>query len=118
LVDQTTSDGGSLLKVATVSGQGTTASADLSLGQLIRHAALNAQATGTVPDVERVWTGTARGRYFLFSPGADGVYFGCNQVKNSASQPLKDIVTSTTAANPDGPKVIEKYDDVVTAGGS
>jgi len=118
LVDQTTSDGGSLLKVATVSGQGTTASADLSLGQLIRHAALNAQATGTVPDVERVWTGTARGRYFLFSPGADGVYFGCNQVKNSASQPLKDIVTSTTVANPDGPKVIEKYDDVVTAGGS
>jgi prepilin-type N-terminal cleavage/methylation domain-containing protein len=117
-VDQTSTEAGSLLKTASVSGQGTVASCDLTLGQLIRHSALNAQTTTTVADPERVWAGTARGRYFLFSPGADGVYFGRLQARNSAGTNIVDIVTSTTAANPEGPRIVEKFDDVVTSGGS
>ncbi|MFZ4467286.1 MAG: hypothetical protein ACOYO7_09545, partial [Phycisphaerales bacterium] len=91
---------------------------NLTFGQLIRHAALNAASTTAASDTERVWAGNARGKYFLFSPGPDGVYFGCNQVRTNTGTPLRDIVSSTMTANPDGPKIIEKYDDVVTSGGS
>jgi prepilin-type N-terminal cleavage/methylation domain-containing protein len=123
-VDQTNTDAGSVLKVATVLGAPNPAAGrDLTFGQLIRHAALNAAALNAAAtteerDTERVWAGNARGKYFLFSPGPDGVYFGCNQVRTNTGTPLRDIVSSTMTANPDGPKIIEKYDDVVTSGGS
>ena len=117
-VDQTSTESGSVLNVASVAGAAGAIGRNLTFGQLIRHAALNAAATATATDSERVWAGNARGKYFLFSPGPDGVYFGCLQVKTSSGTPLKDIVSSATTANPDGPKIIEKYDDVVTSGGS
>ena len=117
-VDQTNTEAGSVLNVATVSGAAGAVGRNLTFGQLIRHAALNAAATTAATDTERVWAGNARGKYFLFSPGPDGVYFGCNQVRTNTGTPLRDIVSSTMTTNPDGPKVIEKYDDVVTSGGS
>jgi hypothetical protein len=46
------------------------------------------------------------------------VYFGRLQARNSAGTNIVDIVTSTTAANPEGPRIVEKFDDVVTSGGS
>jgi prepilin-type N-terminal cleavage/methylation domain-containing protein len=116
-VDQTSNEAGSILNVATVSGAGNPReSRDLSFAQLIRHAALNSSTTVAANDLDRVRWGNARGKYFLFSPGPDGVYFGCNQVRTNTGTPLRDIVSSTM--NPDGPKIIEKYDDVVTSGGS
>jgi hypothetical protein len=101
-----------------VSGAAGAVGRNLTFGQLIRHAALNAASATAASDTERVWAGNARGKYFLFSPGPDGVYFGCNQVRTNTGTPLRDIVSSTMTTNPDGPKVIEKYDDVVTSGGS
>ena len=99
-------------------GQSGAIARDLTLGQLIRHPGLNAQSStssGSVSDTDRIWAGTPRGKYFLFSAGPDGIYFSRAQV-TTTSGPMTDIVGS--ANNPAGPQVIERYDDVVVSGGS
>ncbi len=112
-VDQTDTNKRGVLNVTT-SAQGR----DLNLGQLIRHPGLNAQQSGaTMPqDTDKVWAGTPRGKYFLFSAGPDGIFFSSAQATNATGQQMTDIVSSVT--NPAGPQVIERYDDVVVSGGS
>jgi hypothetical protein len=117
-LDQTDAAKGSVLLTTSAGGQNGAVARNLTFGQLIRHAALNAQSGTAVNDAERVWAGTARGKYFLVSPGPDGVYFSRDQVRNSAGQPISDIVSSANNFNPDGPKIVERYDDVVVVGGS
>jgi prepilin-type N-terminal cleavage/methylation domain-containing protein len=117
-LDQTDAAKGSVLLTTIAGGQNGAVARNLTFGQLIRHAALNAQSGTAVNDAERVWAGTARGKYFLVSPGPDGVYFSRDQVRNSAGQPISDIVSSANNFNPDGPKIVERYDDVVVVGGS
>jgi hypothetical protein len=117
-LDQTDSVKGSVLNTTSAGGQNGAVARNLTFGQLIRHAALNAQSGTAVGDADRVWAGTARGKYFLVSPGPDGVYFSRDQVRNSAGTAISDIVSSATNFNPDGPKIVERYDDVVVVGGS
>jgi prepilin-type N-terminal cleavage/methylation domain-containing protein len=118
-VDQTDALKESVLNTdGPVAGQSGVAGRDLTLGQLIRHAGMNAQSatgTGTLADSEKVYAGTPRGKYFLFSAGPDGIYFSKSQLglANPTGEP--DIVSAS--ANSDGPKVIEKFDDVVVSGG-
>jgi prepilin-type N-terminal cleavage/methylation domain-containing protein len=89
---------------------------DLTLGQLIRHPAMNAQSqSGAINDAEKVYAGTPRGKYFLFSAGADGIYFSKSQLGMANPNGEPDIVSAS--ANADGPRVIEKFDDVVVSGG-
>ncbi|MFM1936352.1 MAG: hypothetical protein RI990_1311 [Planctomycetota bacterium] len=117
-LDQTDATKGSVLNTTSAGGQSAAIARNLTFGQLIRHAALNAQTATTTSDAERIWAGTARGKYFMFSPGPDGIYFSRDQVRTSTGAPLSDIVNTALNANPDGPKVVERYDDVVLSGGS
>jgi prepilin-type N-terminal cleavage/methylation domain-containing protein len=92
---------------------------NLTLGQFIRHPGLNAQSltgSGSVSVTERIWAGTPRGKYFLFSAGPDGIYFSRSQFTDLNGDPIDDVLSS--ASNPAGPQVIERYDDVVVSGGS
>ena len=117
--DQTDSTKGSVLSTTSAGGQSGAVARDLTLGQLIRHPGLNAQSatgTGSMNDAERVWAGTPRGKYFLFSAGPDGIFFSRAQATTSTGSAMTDIVGS--ANNPAGPQVIERYDDVVVSGGS
>jgi len=90
------------------------AARDLTLGQIVRHPALGMQLTTASNDAERVYSGTARGKYFVFSPGSDGIFFSRRELGLAATAQT-DIVSS--ALNPDGPKVLDKFDDLVVAGG-
>ncbi len=67
-------------------------------------------------DTDRIWAGTPRGKYFLFSAGPDGIFFSRAQATTSTGSAMTDIVSS--ANNSAGPQVIERYDDVVVSGGS
>ena len=118
--DQTDTAKGSVLNTTTVAGALNPANGrDLTLGQLIRHPGLNAQtgtAGGVVADADKIYAGTPRGKYFLFSAGPDGIFFSRAQATTSTGAAMSDIVSS--ANNPAGPQVIERYDDVVVSGGS
>ena len=115
--DQTDSAKGSVFNTSTAGGQSGADARNLTLGQIIRHPGINAQlVTGTVQDADRVWSGTSRGKYFLISAGTDGIYFSRDQVRDGGGNPLTDIVNSS--GNPAGPQVIERYDDIIVAGGS
>jgi type II secretory pathway pseudopilin PulG len=59
--------------------------------------------------------GTPAGRYVLISAGADGVYFSKFDGLGTPSAPKIDIVSET--ANPAGPEIVSKYDDVRVFGG-
>ncbi|MFM8640253.1 MAG: prepilin-type N-terminal cleavage/methylation domain-containing protein [Planctomycetota bacterium] len=117
-VDQTDTAKGSVLCTTSAGGFTGGDARRLTLGQLLRHPGLNAQvATGvTVTDADRVWSGIPRGKYFLFSAGPDGIFFSRDQARTPSGTAMTDIVGSTS--NPDGPKVLEKFDDIVVAGGS
>jgi hypothetical protein len=107
----------SVLNTQAAGGQSGSTARDLTLGQLIRHAGLGAQAvTGALNDTERIYAGTPRGKYFLFSAGPDGVFFSRDQARTPSGTAMTDIVSQSS--NPDGPKVIEKFDDIVVSGGS
>jgi hypothetical protein len=62
----------------------------------------------------------------LVSAGPDAIYFGAYQITfsdNGVTKPVRDIVKSTGAdtpngKNPDGPKIVDRYDDVMVFGGS
>jgi prepilin-type N-terminal cleavage/methylation domain-containing protein len=117
--DQTDATKGSVFGTTSAGGQSGAIARDLTLGQLIRHPGLNAQSatgTGSLADADKVWAGTARGKYFLFSAGPDGIFFSRAQATTSTGTAMTDIVGSAT--NPAGPQVIERYDDVVVSGGS
>jgi prepilin-type N-terminal cleavage/methylation domain-containing protein len=117
--DQTDATKGSVFGTTSAGGQSGAIARDLTLGQLIRHPGLNAQSatgTGSLADADKVWAGTARGKYFLFSAGPDGIFFSRAQATTPTGTAMTDIVGSAT--NPAGPQVIERYDDVVVSGGS
>ena len=117
--DQTDTTKGSVLNTTSAGGQSGAVARDLTLGQLIRHPGLNAQSStgsGSVSDTDRIWAGTPRGKYFLFSAGPDGIFFSRAQATTSTGSAMTDIVSS--ANNSAGPQVIERYDDVVISGGS
>ena len=106
----------SVLNTGAVANNGASGAAarDLTLGQIIRHPGLGMQLTTASNDAERVYSGTARGKYFVFSAGADGIFFSRREL-GLATGAATDIVSSAT--NPDGPKVLDKFDDLVVAGG-
>ncbi len=117
-VDQTSANTTkySILNTGAAGGQSGKAARDLTLGQLIRHPAMGVQG-GTAGDSDRVWAGTPRGRYFLISAGADGIFYSAAQGYGTSTLPKGDIVTSGTN-NPDGPNVAQRFDDVIISGGS
>jgi prepilin-type N-terminal cleavage/methylation domain-containing protein len=120
-VDQTDTLKGSVLNTNTAGGQSGIPARDLTLGQLIRHPGLNTQSTSgstALNDAEKVYSGTPKGKYFLFSAGPDGIYFSKSQLGMATPNAEPDIVGSMATQNPDGPRVIEKFDDVVVSGGS
>ena len=106
---------GSILNTSSAGSQSGKDARNLTLGQLIRHAAINVQNTAA-NDADKVWAGTPRGKYFLISAGADGVYFSAAQGFGTPTAPKFDIVTS--AQNADGPNIVQRYDDLMIAGGS
>ncbi len=117
-VDQTSANATkySILNTGAAGGQSGKAARDLTLGQLIRHPAMGVQG-GNAGDADRVWAGTPRGRYFLISAGADGIYCSAAQGYGTSTAPRGDIVTGGTN-NPDGPNVAQRFDDVIISGGS
>ena len=117
-VDQTEPAKGSVLCTNAAGGTSAGDARRLTFGQLLRHPALNATTAAgtTVSDADRVFSGTPRGKYFLFSAGPDGIYFSRSQVRTPTGAVLTDIVSQTT--NPEGPRIIERFDDIVVAGGS
>jgi prepilin-type N-terminal cleavage/methylation domain-containing protein len=115
-VDQTDTVKGSVLSTYSAAGLPSTESRRLTLAQLIRHPALEAAGASNASDAERVYSGTARGKFFLFSAGPDGIFFSRSQVRTPDGQPMTDIISRTT--NPNGPRVVELFDDIVVAGDS
>lgn len=106
----------SVLNTNAVTGGITGAGArDLTFGQIIRHPALGMQQSVATDDAERVYSGTSKGKYVIFSAGPDGVFFSRRELGTVAPAIEPDIVSSAT--NPDGPKVLDKFDDLVVAGG-
>ena len=117
--DQTDSLKGSVLNTTSAGSESGAGARDLTMGQLIRHAGINAQSSSgsaTVADKDKVRSGTARGKYFIISAGTDGIFFSRAQATNSTGAAMTDIVS--TSMNPAGPQVVERYDDVIVAGGS
>ena len=77
------------------------------LGQLIRHPAM-----GSFANLADAKTGAARGRYFLFSPGPDGIFFA---KLNDGPTPL--VTFAFTSAEARKPDVVTTYNDIVVSGG-
>jgi hypothetical protein len=69
-----------------------------------------------VADKDKVRSGTARGKYFIISAGSDGIFFSRAQATTATGAAMTDIVSSSV--NTAGPQIIERYDDVMIAGGS
>ncbi len=116
--DQIDATKGSVLNTSSAGGESGAGARDLTLGQLIRHAGINAQSpTGSaaVADKDKVRSGTARGKYFIISAGSDGIFFSRAQATTSGTA-MTDIVS--TSVNTAGPQIIERYDDILVAGGS
>jgi len=80
-----------------------------TMAQFIRHPAF-----GEFQGIENALTGTARGAYFLFSAGKDGVYFSVDDGPGSNDAPVEDIVADNQFANP---QVLDEYDDIRVFGG-
>jgi hypothetical protein len=118
--DQTDTLKGSVLNTNSAGSESGAGARDLTMGQLIRHAGINAQSSSgsaTVADKDKVRSGTARGKYFIISAGSDGIFFSRAQATNPLNgEPITDIVSTST--NTAGPQVVERYDDIVVAGGS
>ena len=86
---------------------GTTANKNEYLAQLIRHPAMGSFAV--LGDAK---AGTPRGKYFLFSPGSDGIYFA--KLGDGPTPTLTFTFAGTDARKPD---VVTTYNDIVVSGG-
>ncbi len=86
---------------------GTTANRTDYLAQLIRHPAMGSFAALT--DAK---AGTPRGKYFLFSPGSDGIFFA-----KTGDGPTPTVTFSYTAIDARKPDVVTTYNDIVVSGG-
>lgn len=105
----------SVLNTNSAGGQSSSRARDLTLGQLVRHPAHTTNMSGA-NDAAKVDAGTPRGKYVLISAGPDGIYFSASQGYGTVASPKGDIVSASQ--NADGPRVIERFDDLVIAGGS
>jgi prepilin-type N-terminal cleavage/methylation domain-containing protein len=113
-IDQTDTAKGSVLSTYSAAGLPSAESRRLTLAQLIRHPGLDAAGASAASDADRVWSGTARGKYFLFSAGPDGIFFSRSQVRTPDGQPMTDIISRST--NPAGPGIVDSFDDIIVAG--
>ena len=86
---------------------GTTANKQEYLAQLIRHPAM-----GSFAVLGDARAGTPRGKYFLFSPGSDGIYFA--KLGDGPTPTLTFTFAGTDARKPD---VVTTYNDIVVSGG-
>ena len=86
---------------------GTTANKQEYLAQLIRHPAMGSFAV--LGDAK---AGTPRGKYFLFSPGSDGIYFA--KLGDGPTPTLTFTFAGQDARKPD---VVTTYNDIVVSGG-
>jgi len=77
------------------------------LAQLIRHPAM-----GSFAVLGDARAGTPRGKYFLFSPGSDGIYFA--KLGDGPTTPLTFTFGDSNAKKPD---VVTTYNDIVVSGG-
>ena len=97
---------GELGKDQSVSIFNTSAAANATFGQTIRHPAFGA------PDDPL--TGTARGAYVLISAGPDGIYFSRFDGPGTPTAPQDNIVDHQDFGHP---KVDDEYDDIRRFGG-
>ena len=86
---------------------GTTANKNEYLAQLIRHPAMGSFAV--LGDAK---AGTPRGKYFLFSPGSDGIYFA-----KLGDGPTPTLTFTFAGADARKPDVVTTYNDIVVSGG-
>lgn len=77
------------------------------LAQLLRHPAF-----GTFVALADARAGTPRGKYFLFSPGPDGIFFA--KINDGPTASTTFVFTSPDARKPD---VYTTYNDVIVSGG-
>ncbi|MFO0783810.1 MAG: prepilin-type N-terminal cleavage/methylation domain-containing protein [Phycisphaerales bacterium] len=105
----------SIFNTQNVNGGSGAIARDLTMGQILRHPAQTTSMSGA-SDAAKVNAGAPRGKYMLISPGPDGIFFSVSSGLGTPAAPKADIVGS--AVNPDGPRVIDRYDDVVVFGGS
>lgn len=116
--DQTLSSNSTSYSVLNTQSAGSGSGArarDLNFAQIIRHPAHTTNLSGA-NDSAKADAGTARGKFILISAGPDGIYYSAAQGYGTTASPRGDLVTS--GQNPDGPRVVEKFDDVIIAGGS
>lgn len=94
--------------VNSVFGTGTAKNKTDYLAQLIRHPAM-----GSFAGLADATAGTPRGKYFLFSPGSDGIFFA-----KTGDGPTPAIAT-LNFLGPDArrPDVVTTYNDIVVSGG-
>ncbi len=104
----------SILNSNSAGGATSSRARDLTLGQMIRHPAQT--SVGAANDAAKVDAGTPRGKYFIISAGPDGIYFSAAQGVGNPGAPQGNIVSLGT--NPDGPRAIDKFDDILVPGGS
>lgn len=86
---------------------GNTTNRNEYLAQLIRHPAM-----GQFAALSDARAGTARGKYFLFSPGQDGIFFS-----KLGDGPTPTTAFSYTAAEVRKPDVYTTYNDIIVSGG-
>ncbi|MSR69139.1 MAG: prepilin-type N-terminal cleavage/methylation domain-containing protein [Phycisphaerales bacterium] len=92
---------------SSVFGSGTPADQRSYLAQILRHPAF-----GTFVALADARAGTPRGKYFLFSPGPDGIYFA--KINDGPTAATAFAFTSAEARKPD---VYTTYNDVIVSGG-
>ena len=90
-----------------VFGSGSAADQRSYLAQLLRHPAF-----GTFTALADARAGTPRGKYFLFSPGPDGIYFA--KINDGPTASTAFVFTSVEERKPD---VYATYNDVMVSGG-
>ncbi len=92
---------------SSVFGSGSATDQRNYLAQLIRHPSF-----GTFTALVDARAGTPRGKYVLFSPGADGIFF--SKTNDGPTNGTTFTFTNTAAFKPD---VVTTYNDVVVYGG-
>ncbi|MCH8006613.1 MAG: type II secretion system protein [Planctomycetes bacterium] len=99
---------GELGKDQSVSIFNTSAAANATFGQTIRHPAFGAPNDPL--------TGTARGAYVLISAGPDGIFFSKFDGPGTPTAPVENIVTNSNS-DLNTPRVVQEYDDIRRFGG-
>ena len=94
--------------VNSVFGTGTAENKTDYLAQLIRHPAM-----GSFAGLADATAGTPRGKYFLFSPGSDGIFFA----KTGDGPTPANATLSFTGPDARKPDVVTTYNDIVVSGG-